>query len=307
MDAGLLLARLITGLGLAISVSSLVSRRPKVDFVAELHAREPFEIVDEFQRRLAEPFQTRVLRAAVERVVAAVGRFAPRQHLERIQRRLTVAGLAATTKAEAFLARQAMTSAGAGVGGLAFVMLVQPPGRLRVLILVGAPVMGALLPTARLNRNVEERQTAILRDLPDMLDLLAISVEAGMGFEGALAIVTEHFDSPLADEFARTLQEMGLGLPRREAFQHLKARTEVPELSGFVLALLQADSLGVPIGRVLKTQSNEMRAKRRMWAREKAGKLPVKILFPLVLFVFPPIMVVILGPAASTLSKSGLS
>jgi tight adherence protein C len=120
-----------------------------------------------------------------------------------------------------------------------------------------------------------------------------------MGFEGALEIVCNHFSSPLADEFHRTLREMELGLPRRDAFQNLKRRTEVPELSNFVLALIQADALGIPIGRVLRTQASEMRAKRRQWAREKAAKLPVKMLIPLTLFIFPAIMIVVLGPAAS--------
>ena len=118
-----------------------------------------------------------------------------------------------------------------------------------------------------------------------------------MGFEGALDVVCQNFDSPLAQEFSRTLREMELGLPRRDAFQNLKRRTEVPELSNFVLALLQADALGIPIGRVLKTQAAEMRNKRRQWAREKAGKLPVKIMFPLVCFIFPAILVIVLGPA----------
>ena len=112
-------------------------------------------------------------------------------------------------------------------------------------------------------------------------------------------MVCDNFDSPLADEFSRTLREMELGLPRREALQNLKKRTEVPELSNFVLTLTQADALGMPIGRVLKTQADEMRMKRQAWAREKAAKLPVKILFPLVLFIFPAIFVVLLGPAAS--------
>ena len=151
---------------------------------------------------------------------------------------------------------------------------------------------------------MKTRQEQLLRDLPDTLDLLAISVEAGVGFEGALGIVCEHFDSPLADEFSRTLKEMELGLPRREALQNLKKRTEVPELSNFVLALTQADVLGMPIGRVLKTQATEMRSKRRQWAREKAAKLPVKILFPLILFIFPPVFVIVLGPAAAQIGRS---
>jgi tight adherence protein C len=164
--------------------------------------------------------------------------------------------------------------------------------------------MGALFPSAWLTRKVTERKTMILRDLPDTLDLLAISVEAGMGFEGALEVVCQNFTSPLADEFSRTLREMELGLPRRDAFQNLKRRTEVPELSNFVLALLQADALGIPIGRVLKTQAAEMRMKRRQWAREKAGKLPVKIMFPLVAFIFPAVLVVVLGPAGSSIGKA---
>ena len=151
---------------------------------------------------------------------------------------------------------------------------------------------------------MKNRQERLLRDLPDTLDLLAISVEAGVGFEGALGIVCEHFDSPLADEFSRTLKEMELGLPRRDALQNLKKRTEVPELSNFVLALTQADVLGMPIGRVLKTQATEMRSKRRQWAREKAAKLPVKILFPLILFIFPPVFVIVLGPAAAQIGRS---
>src|SRR5436189_196408 len=191
-----------------------------------------------------------------------------------------------------------------GLLGIGLVLLVSPPTSKAILFLVLFPTMGALFPSAWLNRKVAERKNSILRDLPDTLDLLAISVEAGMGFEGALEIVCQNFNSPLADEFSRTLREMELGLPRRDAFQNLKRRTEVPELSNFVLALLQADALGIPIGRVLKTQAAEMRSKRRQWAREKAGKLPVKILFPLVAFIFPAVLIVVLGPAGSSIGKA---
>ena len=160
-------------------------------------------------------------------------------------------------------------------------------------------MLGVYAPKSWLDRKVEERKDSIRRDLPDTLDLLAISVEAGVGFEGALGVVCDNFTSPLADEFARTLREMELGLPRREALQNLRKRTEVPELSNFVLTLTQADALGMPVGRVLKTSATEMRSKRQQWAREKAAKLPVKILFPLILFIFPAIFIVLLGPAAS--------
>jgi tight adherence protein C len=147
---------------------------------------------------------------------------------------------------------------------------------------------------------VEERKEALRADLPDALDLLAIAVEAGTGFEGAIGVVCSNFTGPLGQEFSRMLKEMELGLSRREALQNLKRRTDVPELSNFVLALVQADALGMPIGRVLKTQAVEMRNKRRAWAREKAAKLPVKMMLPLVFFIFPAILIITMGPAVST-------
>jgi tight adherence protein C len=132
---------------------------------------------------------------------------------------------------------------------------------------------------------------------------MAISVEAGVGFEAALDVVCKNFESPLALEFRRTLKEMELGVGRREALSNLRSRNDVPELSNFVTALIQADALGMPVGRVLHTQAVELRNRRRQWAREKAAKLPVKILFPLVLFIFPAILVIILGPAAAAIIK----
>ena len=138
-------------------------------------------------------------------------------------------------------------------------------------------------------------------DLPAALDLLAIAVEAGTGFEGAISVVGQNFMTPLGFELSRLLKEMELGLSRREALQNLKRRTGVPEIGGLVQALVQADALGMPIGRVLKTQAVEMRSKRRAWAREKAGKLPVKIMIPLVVFIFPAILVITMGPAVSTI------
>ncbi len=260
--------------------------------------------VDEFEAKLAEPFWVRVVKPFSGRALKSVTRFTPSEYLERTHRKLLLSGLTGTMRAEEFVIAQAAATGLLTVGALAYVFLANPAPRIGVIMLVLGPVIGWCLPAAWLTRKVDERQGAILKDLPDTLDLLAISVEAGMGFEGALEIVCQHFHSPLAEEFARTLHEMELGLPRRDAFQNLKRRTEVPELSNFVLALLQADALGIPIGRVLKTQATEMRNKRRQWAREKAAKLPVKMLFPLVLFVFPAIMVVILGPAAAGISQA---
>jgi tight adherence protein C len=129
-------------------------------------------------------------------------------------------------------------------------------------------------------------------------------VEAGVGLEGAIQAVVDRFSSPLGDELGHMLSEMELGLSRREALQSLRARTDIPDLNGFVLALLQADALGMPMTRVLQTQAEEMRRRRRAKVREAAAKLPVKIIIPLVLFIFPALFIAILGPAVITISEN---
>ena len=295
----------VVGAGLA-AVGVAKSRRPAFNVAEYFHDldAETGGPVDEFEAKLAQPFWVRVVQPFSGRALKSVTRLTPSDYLERTHRKLLLSGLTGTMRAEEFVIAQASATGLLTVGALAYLLLAHPAPRIGIMLLILAPIIGWCLPASWLSRKVSERQGAILKDLPDTLDLLAISVEAGMGFEGALEIVCQHFKSPLADEFSRTLHEMELGLPRRDAFQNLKRRTEVPELSNFVLALLQADALGIPIGRVLKTQATEMRNKRRQWAREKAAKLPVKMLFPLVLFVFPAIMVVVLGPAAAGIAQA---
>ncbi|MEX2293195.1 MAG: type II secretion system F family protein [Acidimicrobiales bacterium] len=254
---------------------------------------------DEFERLLAQPFVSRVMRPVAESILGVFESVLPSTHRERVQAQLLHAGLAAQFRPEEIISLRILASLTGLVVGLFIVGSGTVGGGMGIILLVGMPVLGGQLPKSWLDRKVEERTEAIRRDLPDTLDLMAISVEAGVGFEGALGVVCDNFSSPLADEFARTLREMELGLPRREALQNLKKRTEVPELSNFVLTLTQADALGMPVSRVLKTSAEEMRSKRRQRAREKAAKLPIKILFPVVLFIFPAIFVVLLGPAAS--------
>ncbi|HEV3225918.1 MAG TPA: type II secretion system F family protein [Acidimicrobiales bacterium] len=262
------------------------------------------EETDEFQQRLNEPFLTRVLRPIGSRALGTFAQLLPANYLDGIRLKLVYAGLSGRYRPEEIVTAQVLVGAIGFLAALGYSVSFSPSTGVSLVTLVGFPILGAMYPTGRLSSAMKARQEQILKDLPDTLDLLAISVEAGVGFEGALGVVCEHFDSPLADEFSRTLKEMELGLPRRDALQNLKKRTEVPELSNFVLALTQADALGMPIGRVLKTQAAEMRSKRRQWAREKAAKLPVKILFPLILFIFPPVFVIVLGPAAAQIGKS---
>jgi len=290
----------------AIAVGTVMSRRTAGGVEQYLHDLEERDVgvTDEFERRLSEPFLIRVVRPMTGGIWSLLTRFTPGSYLENVHKKILVAGLSSTLRAEEFVVGQAICTTVFTLIGIAYVVLAHPAGRWAIIALILAPAIGITAPESWLSRKVTARKMAIRKDLPDTLDLLAISVEAGMGFEGALDIVCRHFSSPLAEEFSRTLREMELGLPRRDAFQNLKRRTQVPELSNFVLAILQADALGIPVGRVLRTQAVEMRAKRRQWAREKAAKLPVKILFPLMAFIFPSIMVVILGPGIPGIMKA---
>jgi tight adherence protein C len=149
-----------------------------------------------------------------------------------------------------------------------------------------------------------KRQEALRRSTPDALDMLTVCVEAGLGFDAGLAQVARNTDGPIAGEFARLLREMQIGKTRITAFQDLAARTTVPELQIFVSALVQSDKLGIPLAGVLREQSSEMRLKRRQRAEELAQKVPVKILFPLLLCIFPALFVVLIGPGAIQIAHS---
>jgi len=280
-------------------------RDPQVDAEAVLAELDTEPVVlDEFTNRLKEPIAARLLRPLAGSLGEKIAGLVPRRRADQLRHRLLIAGVSAKVGPEEFVVLQ-----GIGLGaGILFGLLLgeasgyRGSGLLRMVVILA--VMGLFAPVAWLRRKQDERQASIRRDLPDVLDLLAISVEAGVGFEGALEVVTRHFEGELSGEFGRTLREMELGLPRREALQNLKRRTEVTELSNFVLILVQADALGMPIGRVLRTQASEMRLKRRAWARERAARLPVKIMFPLTVFILPALFVVILGPAAISIAHN---
>ncbi len=304
MDPITILAAGIVAFGLGVAWVGVLRARPSGPVDAHDYLRtldDSFEEpVDEYQAKLQEPAVKRLLKPLGSAAGTKVGSITPRAQLDRIHAQLVQAGLSNTIRAEELATLQVILLGAAAAVGMLMTILTQPRLAFAVIYILGLPMFALLGPQAWLTRQVDDRKDALRADLPDALDLLAIAVEAGTGFEGAIGVVCANFHSPLSEEFSRTLKEMELGLSRREALQNLKRRTEVPELSNFVLALVQADALGMPIGRVLKTQAVEMRNKRRAWAREKAAKLPVKMMLPLVLFIFPAILIVTMGPAVST-------
>ena len=266
----------------------------------ELRGDSPLAYPD----RVDRPVFARIGGAVSDRWGDLVRAAFPPARIEALTRTVEQAGLSGALRGEEILVSQVLLALSGCFLGIVWAGVAGLPFRTAFLAIVFLSVTGVLAPSVWLERRVTARRTAVRHDLPDVLDLLAISVEAGLGFEAALELAGRTMHSAVADELGITLHEMELGRSRREALHHLKQRVDVPELSALVAALQQADALGMPLGRVLHAQAGELRNKRRQWARERAAKLPVKILFPMVAFVFPAILVVVLGPAAISVAHA---
>jgi tight adherence protein C len=168
-------------------------------------------------------------------------------------------------------------------------------------IVVVTSVAGYMAPNMYLYQRAYDRAAQMQKALPDAIDLLTISVESGLGFDAAVSQVARNTEGPLANEFARMLQEMQIGRGRTDALRSMADRTNLPDLRGFVSAMVQADAFGIPVGQVLRVQSSEIRVKKRQWAEEQAQKVPVKILIPLIFCILPCLFIAVLGPAAITI------
>jgi tight adherence protein C len=256
------------------------------------------------QRELAIPFFRRVLVPTLRRVGHTGGRFTPASVVDRLGKELVYAGSPPGWDAERVLATKLLSSVGFGALGI---VLAKVAGYSYVrLVIMGAflAILGYYVPEWVLRSRSGRRQDTIQRALPDALDLLSITVEAGLGFDAALARVARQEGGPLGEEMHRVLQEMQFGKGRGEALRDLGERTTIAELKSFVLAMIQADVFGVSVSKVLQVQAHEMRLKRRQRAEERAQKIPVKIIFPLIFCIFPSLFVVILGPAVIQIRKS---
>jgi len=245
------------------------------------------------------PFATRVLRPGGKRLAALVYRFGPKGIEEDSKKRLQLAGLADKMEPDTFFALSVIAPFVA-LGGL---WLYGQSGDIPGLFWLFVPG-AAMYPKMWLTRKVEARQHKIGLALPDTLDLMTIAIEAGLGFDAALTRVVNAIGGPLSDELYRMLAELKIGVPRHEALKNLSERTEVDSLDQFITAINQADAFGIAIGKVLRVQSQQLRLKRRQMAQEKAAKTPVKILFPLMVCIFPALFTVLVGPAAISIMGS---
>jgi tight adherence protein C len=246
---------------------------------------------------LQQPLFERTLRPMAARLSGLAQRFASPGRVSRTDKRLAMAGNPGDLRTIDFLGMKLVIAGLAGAGFFAlFGVLFGTPG-LGFFSAIGAAGVGFIAPEIWLSRRIRARQKAILMAVPDTLDLLTISVRAGLSFDGALAKVVEKTSGPLADEFRRALAEVRVGKTRRDALRDVTTRTDVAGLNNFIGAIIQAEQLGVSISKVLQVQSEQMRIERRQRAEELAAKAPIKMLFPLVGCIFPSMFIVILGPA----------
>src|SRR6476646_4117316 len=278
-------------IGCMLALHSVAERAEVRDSLRRL---EGYQIQDVRDQEMLAPISERIVAPALEALAGFTTRFTPQGYREEIARKLVQAGNPSNLTVDQL---QVLKLLGA-VSGILWVPL----------IFVGLHLSGFMAfivpDNIYLNRKIEDRQHDIAVQLPDILDLLVISVEAGLGFEQALERTTVAVPGALSDEFRRMLRETRFGATRAEALRAMDERADVPELRTFILAMLQADTFGVSISRLLRSQADEMRVRRRLRAQTQAQKLPVKMLFPLVFCIFPSIFVVILGPAFIQMSKT---
>lgn len=253
---------------------------------------------------LLKPFRERVLVPTVSGLKSVGRLLGPAAHRAELKRRLRTAGNPRNMDAERFIALQVIGAA--GVLGLFITISLVVPLTMATWLIIVLPLVALAFfsPELWLRGMVADRKRRIVNQLPDMLDMLTISVEAGLGFDAALSKLVRNSKGPLAEEFARALKEIQAGVDRRHALRNLAERTDVPLLNTFIMSIIQAEMFGISISGVLKTQAREMRLKRRQRAEEQAQKAPVKLVFPLVFCILPTTLIVVLGPAVISIAKA---
>jgi len=283
-------------------MSSFVVERAEVR--DSLRRLEGYQIQDMRDQEMLAPISERVIAPVLEGLSGLTQRFTPQGYRERVAHKLVLAGNPNNLNVDQVLVFKLLGIVSGIIWLPVILVLLGLGGIFGLMIIAFVWFASFMFPDVYLSRGIEKRQHDIAVQLPDILDLLTISVEAGLGFEQALERTTQAVPGPLSDEFRRMLRETRIGATRADALRALDDRCDVPELRTFIMAMLQADTFGVSVSRLLRSQADEMRIRRRVRAQEQAQKAPVKMLFPLVFCIFPSIFVVILGPAMISLSRT---
>lgn len=255
---------------------------------------------------LSQPFSERVLLPIMKNIGDFSARFTPQKALQDTSRKLELAGNPGQIDASTFLASRFVVAA--VFGGLMLAISLFAPNRwptAQIILVVGIfTVLGFFFPQLWLQSIINRRQHNVRKAMPDALDLLTICVEAGLGFDAAMSKVSEKWENELSLAFLRTIREIQLGKPRRDALRDMADRMGIPEMTSFIAAVIQSEMLGVSLAKVLRIQSDQMRVKRRQRAEEEAHKAPIKMIIPMALLTFPSIMIILLAPAAIQISQS---
>ena len=281
-----------------VIVDMLLREKNRAVTILQTSVGQVTDSVDLRQQELEGSALDRVLMPGVRRLGRGVVRLTPFDLNQRINEKLVLAGSPEGWDAERVVALKIIGGVIGVLGGVLLMAVLPLDPLVKILFVVIIGLIGYTIPSTQVSAMAAKRQREIQKALPDTMDLLTISVEAGLGFDSALAQVTKNVPGPLAHEIGRLLQEMQIGVSRGEAFRHLGERTNVPELQSFVLSMIQADLFGVSIANVLRAQSRELRQKRRQRAEEIAQKIPIKLLFPMIFMVLPALFVIVLGPGA---------
>jgi tight adherence protein C len=300
VGAGLLCLAMTLGLSL-VGVAS-AERRGVARSVAAIQAMD--SAPDILRQELERPFAERVLGPLGDRLVNTGRRLARADTAKKLQHRLDIAGNPPAWDVNRIIGLKTLGLGIFGVLGFLYILGLGWPFYRLAIATVAVGALGYVVPNILLFNAGQKREKLIRNSLPDAIDLLTVSVEAGLGFDAAVGRVAKNTTGPLSQEFARLLQEMQIGVGRTDAMRAMAERSSLDDLKSFCLAMVQADSLGIPIGRVLRIQSQEMRTKRRQRAEEKAQQVPVRIMIPLVLFILPCLFIVILGPAGIQIANT---
>jgi tight adherence protein C len=251
---------------------------------------------------LQRPFSERVLRPAIERLGSLLSRSTPQKARQDLLNRLELAGRPGNLTPEDFVAVRLVAAAIMAALGFLLGLLLANPVYL-VIALAGGAILGYYLPVLWLRQKVEARRTEVQKGLPDALDLLVICVDAGLGFDAALARVTDKYHNALSDLLSKALREVSLGRPRLEALDEMGRNSGVEDLHNFIQAVIQSEQFGTGIGKILRIQADEMRRKRRQRAQERGAQATLKMMLPMVGCIFPTLWIVLLGPAVLILMQ----
>jgi tight adherence protein C len=306
---------LVVGLIIAVAVTLVIIgiRNPQVQTDRLINDRldtisQSSEQMDLEKIEMSLPFADRVILPVARKLGEFAIKFTPQNWLNSISRRLELAGSPSKLDPSMYLALQFICAV--GFGGLMIlvstVLMNATSFGEKFLYSILGFFLGFFLPQIYISTIITRRQKSVRRALPDALDLLTICVEAGLGFDAAMVKVAEKWDSPLSNGFARVIQEIQLGKLRREALKDMAHNIDITEMTSFVAIVIQSEMLGVSMAKVLRIQSDQMRVKRRQMAEEEAHKTPIKMLIPMILLIFPSLLLVLMTPAVLSIMQSGL-